>query len=86
MVVRLACRFLSAQVKAADFERIKLFGEGGSGLVYLVKLKNTSMYFALKASRAALRVSCVSVCVSLCLCVPVYLFCVNVKSGREVEG
>lgn len=37
-------------------------GEGGSGLVYLVKLKNTSMYFALKvseSSRYRSRLNCV---------------------------
>lgn len=37
-----------SQVRASDFERVRLCGEGGSGLVYLVKLKNTAMYFALK--------------------------------------
>lgn len=36
------------QVKASDFERMRLCGEGGSGLVYLVRLKSTTLYFALK--------------------------------------
>ncbi|CAN0200323.1 unnamed protein product, partial [Laminaria digitata] len=39
------------KVKTADFERIRLCGEGGSGLVYLVKLNDTSMFFALKVQR-----------------------------------
>ncbi|CAM9809461.1 unnamed protein product [Scytosiphon promiscuus] len=46
-VVALAA-FRSRRVKAADFERIRMCGEGGSGLVYLVRLKNTTMFFALK--------------------------------------
>ncbi|CAM9241760.1 unnamed protein product [Hapterophycus canaliculatus] len=49
-VVALAA-FRSRRVKAADFERIRMCGEGGSGLVYLVRLKNTTMFFALKVQR-----------------------------------
>ncbi|CBN75159.1 protein kinase [Ectocarpus siliculosus] len=49
-VVALAA-FRSRRVKAADFERIRMCGEGGSGLVYLVQLKNTTMFFALKVQR-----------------------------------
>eukprot|EP00903_Cladosiphon_okamuranus_P006960 g6774.t1 len=49
-VVALAA-FRSRRVKATDFERIRMCGEGGSGLVYLVRLKNTTMFFALKVQR-----------------------------------
>ncbi|CAM9538087.1 unnamed protein product, partial [Discosporangium mesarthrocarpum] len=43
--------FRSKSVTVADFERIRLCGEGGSGLVYLVKLKNSTMFYALKVQR-----------------------------------
>ena len=31
-----------------DFERIKLIGQGDVGKVYLVRLKNSTNYFAMK--------------------------------------
>ena len=48
-------------------------GEGGSGLVYLVRLKNTTMFFALKVSSA--------VPARLGVGVGVVLLCVNGTDG-----
>lgn len=42
---------VNAKVGLNDFEKIQLLGKGGVGHVYLVRLKNTEQYYAMKVLR-----------------------------------